>query len=68
MKGNPALDAVLGRAFGQRRTACVPPPPDHLAALHVLAGVAGVHAPDVRADRAAIAVRSTSLKLKSFVR
>ena len=55
-RGDAALHAVVRRALRQRR-AVGAAAADHLAALHVLGGVARVHAPDVRADRAAIAVR-----------
>ena len=52
----PSLHAVVRRALRQRRTVGAAAA-DHLPALHVLGGVARVHAPDVRADRAAIPVR-----------
>ena len=46
-----ALLSVLGRAFGQRRPVGAAAP-NHLAPVHVRGGVARIHPPDVRAERA----------------
>ena len=55
-RGDTSLYAVVGDTFRQRRTVG-PPAPDHLPPVHVHCGIARVHAPDVRTERAAIAVR-----------
>src|SRR5947199_5160210 len=55
-RGDASLCAVVGDTFRQRRTIS-PPAPDHLPPVHVHCGIARVHAPDVRTERTAIAVR-----------
>ena len=55
-RGDAALDAVVGRAVGQRR-AVGGAAADHPAAVHVVRGVARVQAPGVRSQRAGVAVR-----------
>lgn len=49
-RDNAAFPAVLRRAFGQRGT-IGRATPNHAAAVHVRRGVAGIHPPDVRAER-----------------
>ncbi len=53
---DPALHAVLRRAFRQRR-AVGGAAADHAAPVHVRGRVARIHAPDVRAERHGIPVR-----------
>ena len=60
-RGDAPLDAVVRRAFRQRRPVGAAAA-DHPPAIHVLGGVARVHAPDVRAERDSVAVRVHSLR------
>src|SRR6266849_5314872 len=55
-RGDPSLDPVIRRTLWQGRTVS-PPAPDHLSPVHVHCGIARVHAPNVRTERAGITVR-----------